>query len=175
MLTSELEPIQNEYNESYSLRTTSSGTTEILNPRMREKALLYGTTIGIPLSILAFILVILLCLVVTWYRRQQSKSKLLYYFLRVVVSYCHTILFIVEHAIKPQKVAVNWRQTQQRKLYQIHIIKRSLFCILITIQSVKVRSLNNFLLLVQIVIRNSIKTRKIMLYLLLTLYPWTKT
>ena len=72
---------QNEYNKSYSLRTTgtSSGTTEIHNQGMIEKVLLYGTAVGVPLIISAIVftvLTILLCLVVTWYKRQRSQSKL---------------------------------------------------------------------------------------------------
>ena len=89
---------QNEYNESYSLRTTgiSSGTTEILNQRMSEKVLLYGTAVGVPLSVIVFsVLAILLCLVVTWYRRQRSQSKLPCYVIFRLVFYSHNIILLL--------------------------------------------------------------------------------
>ena len=64
-----------EYNESESdfLRTTLSGTMVTVNPMVNEKDLLYGTTIGILLSIIALILMLLFCLVIVWYRSKQKQ------------------------------------------------------------------------------------------------------
>ena len=93
MLTSE--SIQNEYNESLRTTSTSSGTTEILNLRMSEKVLLYGTAIGVPLSAIVLILATLSCLVVTWYRRQRSQSKLPCYAMFRLVFYDHIVFFLL--------------------------------------------------------------------------------
>ena len=85
IITPTSESVQNEYNqpESDSLLTTLNGavTAVTVNLRTNEKDLLYGTTIGVLLSVITAVLMILLCtcLAMRWHKSQQRRSKLSFY------------------------------------------------------------------------------------------------
>ena len=133
-----------------------------------EKDLLYGTTVGVLPSVIVLILMILLCLVIMWYRSRQNKVSCHVMFNLV---FYHHNYFIVEHAVKAHKV-VGLETSPAKETVSNPHYRNIAYLYIDNNPQCESRKTKQLLLLVQTAIQNSMKMRKIMLYLLLTLYQW---